>query len=363
MPKSLPKKKKKSSPSRDHHSVYVVFLRNPPGRGPAENLLLQVQGIIAEYERTKIMERSRRGKLHAARQGNVNVLGHAPYGYRYVTMVAGGGQARYEVVFEEAQIVRQMFTWIGQERISLSEVCRRLQERQILTRKGLSRWHPATVACLIRNPAFVGQATFGKTRIEPRRPPLRPRRGKSEIPKRPYSVTRKDTNPIAIAVPALVDAALFAAANEQLVENKARYRQPRRGAAYLLQGLLVCPTCGYAWCGQPRYPHKTSSPVDHPGGSYRCSGRMRGKRVEDAPGCNARPIRIGDLDNAVWQDVCQLLSSSVASPGWSMCMLTVFWRKTSSSPRCGNTRNAWHVWKHRRKRWDRRNSNAPSCAW
>ena len=71
--------------------VEVVFLHNPPGRGPEENLLLQVQGMIAEYERAKIMERCRRGKQYAARHGSVNVLSGAPYGYRYVSKHEGGG--------------------------------------------------------------------------------------------------------------------------------------------------------------------------------------------------------------------------------------------------------------------------------
>src|SRR3954462_111029 len=67
-----------------HCGVEVVFLCNPLGHGPAEDLLIQVQGMIAEYERAKIMERSRRGKQHAARRGSVNVLSGGPYGYRYV---------------------------------------------------------------------------------------------------------------------------------------------------------------------------------------------------------------------------------------------------------------------------------------
>jgi len=60
--------------------VEVIFLNNPIGKDPEENLLLQVQGMIAEYERAKIMERSRRGKQHAARRGSINVLSGAPYG-------------------------------------------------------------------------------------------------------------------------------------------------------------------------------------------------------------------------------------------------------------------------------------------
>jgi site-specific DNA recombinase len=86
--------------------VELIFLNRALGRSPEDDLLLQVQGMVAEYERAKILERSRRGKLHAARRGSVNVLSGAPYGYRYVSKQGGGGQARYEVVLEEARVVR-----------------------------------------------------------------------------------------------------------------------------------------------------------------------------------------------------------------------------------------------------------------
>ena len=95
--------------------VEAVFLRNPVGRGPEQDLLLQVQGMIAEYERAKILERCRRGKQHAARRGSVNVLSGAPYGYRYVGKHEGGA-ARYQVVAEEARVVRRIFAWFGQGR-------------------------------------------------------------------------------------------------------------------------------------------------------------------------------------------------------------------------------------------------------
>src|SRR5262249_28398301 len=77
------------------HGVELVFLNRELGRTPEDDLLLQVQGMVAEYERAKILERSRRGKLHAARCGNVNVLSGAPYGYRYISKQEGNGQARY----------------------------------------------------------------------------------------------------------------------------------------------------------------------------------------------------------------------------------------------------------------------------
>jgi site-specific DNA recombinase len=62
--------------------VAVVFLNRELGRSPEDDLLLQVQGMIAEHARAKILERSRRGKRHKAQAGSVNVLGGAPYGYR-----------------------------------------------------------------------------------------------------------------------------------------------------------------------------------------------------------------------------------------------------------------------------------------
>lgn len=78
--------------------VEIVFLNRELGQSPEDELLLQVQGMIAEYERAKMLECSRRGKRHQAQQGSANVLCGAPYGYRYVTLVEGGGQARYESI-------------------------------------------------------------------------------------------------------------------------------------------------------------------------------------------------------------------------------------------------------------------------
>jgi len=101
--------------------VEVVFLNRELGRSPEDDWLAQVQGMIAEHERAKILERSRRGKRHKAQAGSVNVLGGAPYGYRYVTALEGGGQARYEVVPEEARVVGQVFEWVGRERLSIGE--------------------------------------------------------------------------------------------------------------------------------------------------------------------------------------------------------------------------------------------------
>jgi len=136
--------------------VEVVFLNRELGRSAEDDLLLQVQGIIAEYERTKILDRSRRGKLHAARCGSVSVFGAAPYGYRYISKHDGGGQARFQIVLDEARVVQQIFTWVGQERLSLADVCRRLDAQGIPTPRGQGRWNASTVGRILGNSTYRG---------------------------------------------------------------------------------------------------------------------------------------------------------------------------------------------------------------
>src|SRR5438874_12093114 len=140
----------------------VVFLNREVGQTPEDQLLLQVQGMIAEYERAKILERSRRGKRHGAQVGKVSVLGGAPYGYRYVTKQEGAGEASFEIVWEEARVVRQVFEWVGRDRCSIGEVRRRLEAAKERTRTGKTVWDRATIGGMLHNPAYKGEAAFGK---------------------------------------------------------------------------------------------------------------------------------------------------------------------------------------------------------
>src|SRR3954454_17480852 len=96
----------------DRAWVEIVFLNRPIATSAEDDLLLQVQGMVAEYERAQILERSRRGKRHAALAGSVSVLVAAPHGYRYIRKQDGGGFARYEIIEGQAQVVRQIFSWI-----------------------------------------------------------------------------------------------------------------------------------------------------------------------------------------------------------------------------------------------------------
>ncbi len=287
--------------------VEVIFFNREVGQTPEDQLLLQVQGMIAEYERAKIMERSRRGKRHGAQVGNVSVLSCAPYGYRYVNKQDGAGEARFEILLEEARVVRQVFSWVGRDRCTIGEVRRRLEAAREQTRTGKTVWDRATIGGMLNNPAYKGEAAFGKTALEPLRPRLRAQRGRSLQPKRAYSHHDVlDEQWMRIPVPALVDAALFDAVQEQLQENRKRARVPQRGARYLLQGLIVCRCCGYAYYGKAISP---SARKGHPRAYayYRCIGsdayRFGGVRI-----CSNKQLRTDLVDEAVWEEVCRLLS-------------------------------------------------------
>src|SRR5450432_1604467 len=285
--------------------VEIVFLNRPIGDTPEDDLLLQVQGVIAEYERAKILERGRRGRRHAARSGSVSALTGAPFGYRYVSRSEGGGVARFEVVDEESHVVRLIFAWIGVDRMSLREVCRRLQQMGCQTRKGSSFWYASTIRSMLDNPAYIGRATFGRSRFLPPRPRLRPIRGHLKPSPRATSrvaVPREEW--IEIPVPPLIDPKVFELARTQLEENRRHKRHQRTGKCWLLQGLTICQHCGYAYYGKtaPRSGKYDPNILRY----YRCTGadgyRFNGKRV-----CKNAPVRGDQLEQVVWDQVKALL--------------------------------------------------------
>ncbi|WP_205411499.1 recombinase family protein [Candidatus Fukatsuia endosymbiont of Drepanosiphum platanoidis] len=286
--------------------VEVIFICHTPGDTPEDMMLLQMQGMFAEYERAKIMERNRRGKLHGARCGNVGVLSGAPYGYRYIRRQPDGTPAQYIVNLHEASVVRKIFSWAGIERLSLGGVVRRLAEKGIESATGKPGWDRSTVWGMLKNPAYKGLAVFGKTKNCAPRPRVRAARNSADILKNGYSVIRsKPDDGIGIPVPAIINSALFLTVNEQLEENRRHARQGRRGAAYLLQGLTVCGHCRYAYYGK-----KVSKSAAKGGAQYsyyHCTGtdayRFGGIRV-----CDNKQVRTSMLDETVWAQVIALLS-------------------------------------------------------
>jgi site-specific DNA recombinase len=288
--------------------VEVIFLNRELGASPEDELLLQVQGMMAEYERAKIIERHRRGKRYAAHAGSVNVMSKAPYGYRYVTKDEGEGKARYEIAIEEARVARQIFDWVGRDRLSIGEVCRRLTQAKELTRTGRTQWDRSALWAMLKNPAYMGMAAFGKKRLGEMRPRLRARRGGDLQPRSPYSLYQVPPEEwISIPVPAIVEPEIFAAVQEQLKANQRHARQRAHGAKYLLQGLICCHNCGYAYYGRA-INLKAGKNKERHYAYYRCTGtdahRFGGERI-----CDNLQVRTDLLDLAVWQEVRGLLEN------------------------------------------------------
>jgi site-specific DNA recombinase len=286
--------------------VELVFLNRALSQSPEDELLLQMQGMIAEYERAQMLERSRRGKRHKAQHGSVNVLSGAPFGYRYISVTEGGGAARYDVIEEHAEVVRQMFRLVGEERFSIGDVKRHLETAEIPSPTGKTWWDRTTIWGILKNPAYQGQAAFGKTRSGELRPRLREQRGRPMQPRRggsTYDVSSEEW--LSIPVPPIVSQELFSAVQEQLQENRQRARQGQRGAKYLLQGLVVCQCCGYAYYGKAISPSARKGNLRHYA-YYRCIGsdayRFGGQRL-----CDNKQVRTDRLEQRVWQEVCQLL--------------------------------------------------------
>jgi len=286
--------------------VEVVFLNQPMDRSPEGNLLIQVQGMFSEFERAKIIERCRRGKRFAARNGSVNILCCAPYGYQFISKHQNGGVSRMELVAEQAQVVSRIFEWVGQDRLSIGEVCRRLREQRIPSPKGKDWWDRTSVWGILRNPAYSGLAAFGKTQVGPIRARLHPVRGMTEHGGRPYSVyDRPKEEWSQIPVPAIVSSELFDAVQAQLGENRQQARLRSRGAQYLLQGLVICKQCGYAYYGKP-VSRSSAKGRTRRYAYYRCTGtdgyRFGGERV-----CTNKEVRTDLLESAVWGSVKALL--------------------------------------------------------
>jgi len=147
--------------------VDIVFLKSPSGGSPEDQLVVQFQGMIAEYERAQIAERSRRGKRHKAQQGVVNILSGAPYGYRYVRKTDTSA-AYYEVLESQADVVRMVFEMYTKQQLNIRAIARLLNQRGIPTRTGKTRWERSTVWGILRNPAYQGTACYGKTEQRPR---------------------------------------------------------------------------------------------------------------------------------------------------------------------------------------------------
>jgi site-specific DNA recombinase len=281
--------------------VRVEFVRGPRGDTPEDQLMVQFQGMFAEYEKAQLMERYRRGKAHRARTGSVNVLSGAPFGYRYLRKTDHAGAA-YEIISHEAALVAEMFSRYADDGASIADLARWLTSQGAPTRTGRSRWDRSVIWAMLRNPAYAGTAVFGKTMAVAGTPALNrvARLQGRSVPRAVKTVDRPEAEWTRIPVPAIVDQATFERAGQRLEDNK-RFASRNSKVPSLLQGLAACSVCGY---GYYRTSTRTTNKKIY---YYRCLGsddyRYEGGRV-----CGNKPVRADYLDTVVWDHITHLLA-------------------------------------------------------
>jgi DNA invertase Pin-like site-specific DNA recombinase len=220
--------------------VETLFIRSPRTATAEDQLLLQFQGMIAEYERAQILERSRRGKRHRARQGQVSVLSGAPFGYRYIRK-SEQSAAYYEIDEVEAPVVRSVYERYTVDGLSIGAITRLLNDRQIPTRKQTGRWERSTVWAMLRNPAYKGAAGFGKTQTAPRQRITRPLRLRGGIASRDSAHHERPQDEwIAIAVPSIIMSRPSPSPRSACKPTRRTHR-----------AVPSCPALCRAWCPAP----------------------------------------------------------------------------------------------------------------
>ena len=235
---------------------------------PENRFTLQVLGAVAQFERAKIIERTRRGALHHVRAGKLISQGHTTFGYRYMRKTTE--RAAHLVINEEqAAVIRSVFEMFASGHHGLNAILRSLERQRVPTVKGKSKWHISTVKRMLQNPTYAGIRYYNRYTNEP------DVSGDGQRRKRGKQIVREQQEWIGVNVPAIVSQELYEQAQERLRGFKERYCQPVMH--YLLSGLIECGECGHAYCSARRY-FKFVRPSGHISvyhrAAYRCTRRL-----------------------------------------------------------------------------------------
>lgn len=280
--------------------IETAFIKTPQTETPEGQLLLQFQGMIAEYERAQILERTRRGRIHKAKQGQISALGGAPYGYRYVKK-DDKTLAYYEIIESEAEVVRMIFEWYTVAGLNIGAIRDRLNERGYLTPKNKTHWRRSTIWNVLNNPAYKGKACFGKTCVVPSKKITRITRLRGGVRTRNTRQSRLPQEKwIEIPVPAIISEDTFAIAQDFLIQNK-KLASRKTIEPSLLQGIVHCQKCSYALS---RISNRSKKSRQY---YYYCGGSVAYHHPNRKAVCDQKNIRCEILDNIVWSEVLKLL--------------------------------------------------------
>jgi site-specific DNA recombinase len=284
----------------------VEFLERPISQDPHDQLLLQIRGAVAEYERTLLSERMRRGRLAKLRAGQLLPWTRPLFGYR-MDPQHPRDPTRLQVDPVQSVIVQELFAHYLQEQATLYQVARDLTQAGYPTPTGQPRWNVASVRGILKNPAYTGTAYANRTQSRAsvqRHSGLQPVGAGRSHPPRPAE------DWIPLSVPVLISTEIFEQVQAKLSLNQQRAKRNTQND-YLLQVLVSCGACHLS---------ATTRQV-HPGYTYYvCRGRNDPLRAAQEQRCTARYIPAAQLDALVWQDLCESVYGNHA--GTSLRIIT-----------------------------------------
>ena len=280
--------------------IETLFVTVPPVKDINDRMMGGMRGLFAEYERAKISERFRIGKVSRVSLGNI-LLSEAPYGYKYILNTGKRGTPDYkvghlEINEDEAKNIRDIFKWVADDGLTLRAVVRRLQERGICPRKSKRGvWNTSTLSAMLRNKTYIGIAHWGASyAVIPENPT------KKEKYKKIKKTSRR-MNPeskwMLIKVPRIIEDDIFYRAGQRLRENFAIMGRNKKNE-YLLAGKIWC-TCGRRRAGEGPQRGKHLY--------YRCTDRVYSFPLPRS--CNAGGINAKIVDKAIWERLKQIMST------------------------------------------------------
>ncbi|MCK1481011.1 recombinase family protein [Bradyrhizobium sp. 197] len=274
--------------------IEIMFVTVSAPKNSEEKILHGVRGLFAEYERAKIAERFRLGKLRKVKDGHI-LVSEALYGYNYIPKL-DGKHGYYEIDPVEARIVKLIFSWVAYEGCTLRKVVRKLQGLGIKPRRSKRGvWNTSTLSTLLRHKGYIGEAHWGASyAVAPQHP----------IKQDTYRKVKKTSRRMRpgdewfiIPVPAIIDKELFERARAQLDANFALSQRNKKNE-YLLAGKIRC-VCGRTRTGE--------GPMHGKHLYYRCSDRVLSFPLSAT--CKERGINARAADKLVWEKIANLMGS------------------------------------------------------
>lgn len=274
----------------------VEFLDRPMSQDPHDQLLLQIRGAVAEYERSLIAERMRRGRQQKLQAGLLLPWTRAPYGYR-MDPERPRDPLGLRLEAAEAAVVQTLFARYAEQEVSLFSLAQSLEREGIRSPSGLPRWNPSTLRQVLKNPIYMGQLYANRIRTVAVR-----KRGSALGSVSPVSrgaVARPRDEWIAVgSAPAIVSEEQFESVQARLAQNRQFAMRNSKAEAYLLRALVSCGVCHLACTGRTMHPDYEY---------YWCKGKAQLLISRRPERCPARYIPALQLDALVWQDLCQVL--------------------------------------------------------